>query len=107
MGAASNLTTAEFEQSVKSSTGVSVLDFGASWCGPCQALAPAFEKLASEYQGRAKLFKIDVDAEGDLAAQFDVMSVPTVVFLKDGETKARIQGNYPDKIRAQIDALLG
>ncbi len=107
MGAASNLTTAEFEQSVKSSKGVSVLDFGASWCGPCQALAPAFEKLASEYQGRAKLFKIDVDAEGDLAAQFDVMSVPTVVFLKDGETKARIQGNYPDKIRAQIDALLG
>ncbi|MSR73972.1 MAG: thioredoxin [Planctomycetes bacterium] len=106
MGAASNLSAAEFENSVKTGAGVSVIDFGASWCGPCQTLAPAYEKLATEFQGRARLFKVDVDAELELSAHFEVMSVPTIVFIKDGETKARIQGNYPDKIRAQIDALL-
>ncbi len=106
MGAAKILSLAEFEKDVKRSKGVSVIDFGATWCGPCQALAPAYEKLAGEYAQRANLYKVDVDAEGDLAAAFDVMSVPTVVFLKDGTKVAEIKGNYPDRIRTQIDSLL-
>jgi thioredoxin 1 len=106
MGAAKTLSLAEFEAVVKRGKGVSVIDFGATWCGPCQALAPAYEKLATEYAGKAALYKVDVDAEGDLAAAFDVMSVPTVVFLKDGSKVAEIKGNYPDRIKTQLDGIL-
>lgn len=106
MGAAKNLSLAEYEKDVKRSQGVSVIDFGASWCGPCQALAPAYETLAAQYAGKATLYKVDVDAEGDLAAAFDVMSVPTIVFLKDGNKVAEIKGNHADRIRTQLDSLL-
>lgn len=95
-----------FENEVIKGDGVAVIDFGASWCGPCQALAPAFDKLADEFDGKAFLGKVDVDDHSELAARFNVTSVPTIVFLKGGEKVDAVTGNYPDKIRAKLESLL-
>ncbi len=62
-----------------------VLDFGATWCGPCKRVAPIIEALASEYEGQAIIGKADVEEEEDLAMQFGVRSVPTILYIKGGE----------------------
>jgi thioredoxin 1 len=62
-----------------------VLDFYADWCGPCQTLSPILEEVAREYNGKVKVGKINVDKSPDLATQFQVMSIPTLVFLRNGE----------------------
>ena len=77
------LTADNFNASVAS--GVSLVDFYADWCGPCQAIAPVLDELTTEMEGKANIFKVDVDASGDLSAQFGVMSIPTMLVFKDGE----------------------
>lgn len=106
MGAARVVTSDVFENEVMKSKGLSVIDFGASWCGPCQALAPAYDRIAEEFAGKAFVGKVDVDSEGDLAARFNVVSVPTIVFLKAGQKVDQVMGNHPDLIRSKIKALL-
>ncbi len=106
MGAAKKITTDVFEKEVAKGKGAAVIDFGATWCGPCQALAPALDRLAVDYAGKVLIGKVDVDEEPDLAAQFDVLSVPTVVFFRDGKKVDQIQGNYPDRIRQRIESLI-
>ena len=106
MGAAREITQEVFDSEVSGGTGVAVLDFGATWCGPCQALAPAIDAIAQDYEGRAMIGKVDVDQNQSLATQFGVMSVPTIVFFKDGQKVDQVIGNAPDKIREKIDALL-
>ena len=78
-----HLTTAEFDAAVESAP-LAVVDFWATWCGPCRMLAPVVEKLGEEYGETVLIAKVDVDAEPDLAMRFGVMSIPTVVFLKNG-----------------------
>lgn len=107
MGAAASLKGADFDREVAGATMPVVVDFGATWCGPCQALAPAFEKLAAEFSGKAKLFKVDVDDEGDLAAKFGIMSVPTILFFKGGKKVDAVAGNQPDAIKKKLQALIG
>jgi thioredoxin 1 len=107
MGAAASLKGADWDKEVVKAAVPVVVDFGATWCGPCQALAPHFEKMAGEFAGKAKLYKVDVDDEGDLAAQFGVMSVPTILFFKGGKKVDSVTGNNPDAIRKKIAALLG
>lgn len=107
MGAAASLKTADWDKEVVGAGVPVVVDFGATWCGPCQALAPHYEKLATEFAGKAKLFKVDVDDEGDLAAKFGIMSVPTVLFFKGGKKVDSVTGNQPDAIKAKLKALLG
>jgi thioredoxin 1 len=107
MGAAASLKTADWEKEVTGATVPVVVDFGATWCGPCQALAPHYEKLAAEFSGKAKLFKVDVDDEGDLAAKFGIMSVPTVLFFKGGKKVDSVTGNQPDAIKLKLKALIG
>lgn len=75
--------------------GVMLVDFWATWCGPCRMIAPAIEQLSAEYEGKAVVGKIDVDQCPDLAQQFGVMSIPTVVILKDGKEIARKVGAMP------------
>jgi len=65
--------------------GVSMVDFTATWCGPCQVLGPIVDKLATEFSGKVKIGKCDIDKNPDVAGAFGVMGVPTLVFFKDGE----------------------
>lgn len=69
-----------------------MLDLGATWCGPCKALAPIVEEMATEFEGRAVICKIDVEEAPGVAAQFRVRNVPTVLFLKGGELKDKCVG---------------
>lgn len=107
MGAAKEITKDVFDAEVASGSGIAVVDFGATWCGPCQALAPSIDAMAQEYDGRVLIGKVDVDQSPDLAGQYGVMSVPTILFFKDGQKVDQISGNFPDKIRERIESLLG
>ena len=78
-----HLTNASFDEAVDAAP-LAVVDFWATWCGPCRMLAPVVEKLGEEYGEKVLIAKVDVDAEPDLAMRFGVMSIPTVVFLKHG-----------------------
>lgn len=65
--------------------GVSVVDFWAAWCGPCKIMAPIFDEAAGELKGKVNFGKVDVDSNHELAMKFGVMSIPTMIFFKDGE----------------------
>lgn len=100
-------TADEFKKEVLEA-GVPVLvDFWATWCQPCVILAPVMEELAADYEGRAKIVKVDVDEARELAQNHQVMSIPTVVFFKRGEIKDRSIGAVPKEVLAEkLDALL-
>ena len=77
------VTRKNFTQVV--SSGVTLLDFWAAWCGPCRALSPVIDQLAEQYAGRVTVGKVNVDNENELASQFGLMSVPTLLFFQDGK----------------------
>jgi thioredoxin 1 len=84
-----------FEREVVNASGVTLVDFWAPWCGPCRALAPSLERLAAAFSGRAKVGKVEVDQNPELAERFGVRSIPTLVFFRDGREVDRIVGNLP------------
>ncbi|MCD8376474.1 MAG: thioredoxin [Oscillospiraceae bacterium] len=88
-----HLTEESFDRAVDQ--GVALVDFWADWCGPCKMLAPTIETLAGLYEGRALIAKVDVDAQSALARRFGVMSIPTVLLLKDGAEMDRLVGLMP------------
>ncbi len=77
------LTSANFDATAAS--GVVLIDFSAEWCGPCHEMAPVIDEIEREYQGRAKVCKVDVDSEQKLAVRFRIMNIPTIFVLKDGK----------------------
>ena len=79
-----------------------LLDFWAGWCGPCKMLAPTIDKLAEKYDGKVVVGKVDVDEEQELARQFGVMSIPTVVLFKDGKEVQRTVGVQPQAAFEQL-----
>lgn len=84
-----------------------IVDFWATWCGPCQMVGPVIEELAAEYEGRAVIGKCDVDSNPDLPSQFGVRNIPTVIFLKNGELVNKIVGaNTKEAYKKAIDAIL-
>lgn len=89
-----HLTTAEFDGAVKAAP-LSLVDFWASWCGPCKMLGPVIEAIGEQYAGKVLVAKVDVDAEPELARRFGVMNIPTVVFLKQGREFDRKVGAFP------------
>ena len=78
-----------------SSGSLMLVDFWADWCGPCRMLAPAIEQLAHDYDGKAVIGKVNVDDESELAQRYGVMSIPTVIFFKNGEELERKVGVMP------------
>ena len=86
-----HLTTAEFDTVVDNSP-LTLVDFWATWCGPCRMVGPIIEKLGEKYQDSAVIAKVDVDAEPDLARRFGIMSIPTLVVLKNGKEFERLVG---------------
>lgn len=84
-----------------------LVDFGATWCGPCRALAPIVEKLAGEFDGKLKVGAVDIDQARNTAAQFGIMSVPTLIFFKNGEVVDKITGVQPEaSLRQRIEAVI-
>lgn len=87
------LTIENFDNETKK--GNWVIDFWAAWCGPCRILSPTVEALASELKGKINFGKVDVDAQQELAERFEVMSIPTLLYMKDGQQVDRTVGAIP------------
>ena len=96
-----HLKTAEFDE-IMDAAPLAMVDFWASWCGPCTMLSPTVEALAEQYEGKALVGKVNVDEEPDLARRFGVMSIPTVVFLKNGREFDRKVGVMPAEAFTQV-----
>jgi len=102
-----HVTDATFDDAV-SKNSIALIDFWASWCGPCQALAPTMEELAKELSGKVFVGKLNVDENPETAERFQVFSIPTVLVLKDGAEVDRIVGCVPKKhIEAALKKHLG
>lgn len=86
------LTDQDFEEKVLKNKLPVMVDFYADWCGPCQQAAPVIDKLAGEYQDKLTIGKLDVDANQQTAGKYGVMSIPTVIFFKDGAEVERMSG---------------
>jgi thioredoxin 1 len=82
----------QFESEVLNGQGLTVVDFWASWCGPCKMQSPIVEELAVTYDGRAQICKMDADQNQDTAARYDITSIPTLIFFKGGKEVARKVG---------------
>jgi len=81
-----------FEEEVLKSELPVMIDFYAEWCGPCKMIAPIIKELATEFEGKWKICKIDVDAAPELAQKYNVQSIPTIIYLEDGEETSRLMG---------------
>jgi len=95
------ITDANFSQEVLKSDKPVLIDFWAEWCGPCKMIAPVVEELANEYQGKLKVGKIDVDSNQNVAGQYGIRSIPTLLVFKGGRVVDQIVGAVPKKILAE------
>ncbi len=101
------INDSNFKEVVLDSEKPVVVDFWATWCGPCKRLAPIIEEVAKDYDGRAIVGKCDVEEDEDLAMRFGVRNIPTVVFLKDGQEVDRSVGLVPRAVlEEKINAML-
>jgi len=101
MGSAVAVTDQSFQTEVLDSKVPVLVDFWATWCGPCRAVAPIVEELASEYSGQLKVVKVDVDESQDVAAKYRIMSIPTIMVFKGGQEVERVVGAVPKPMLLQ------
>lgn len=90
-----NITTENFEAEVMNSDRPVLIDFWAPWCGPCRMLSPTISEIAEEYGDKVKVCKVNVDEQGELASTFGVMSIPTLVVIKEGKVVNSVTGVRP------------
>jgi thioredoxin 1 len=105
MGKYIELTNANFADTIKE--GVALVDFWAPWCGPCRMIAPVIEELAADFDGKAKICKVNTDEEQDIAVKFGIRSIPTILFFKNGELVDQMVGAaskqaFADKINGLL-----
>ncbi|WP_353893809.1 thioredoxin [Proteinivorax hydrogeniformans] len=99
-----NVKSSNFDQEVLQNDKPVLVDFYADWCGPCKMLAPVIDEVATEYEGKVKIVKVNVDENQDLAGEYGVMSIPTLVFFKNGEAVDNVGGFMPKKqLTAKIE----
>ena len=97
------VTDSNFESEVEKASGLTIVDFWATWCGPCRMIAPILDQLAADYNGQVKMTKLDVDANIKTATRFNVRSIPMLLFFKGGKVVDQIVGAVP---RQTIEAKL-
>lgn len=101
------VTDATFQVEVLEAKEPVLVDFWAAWCAPCRMLAPTIDQIAQDYDGKAKIFKLDVDHNAQTAARYQVKGIPTLLLFKNGEVKDQIVGaTSKDNIAKMIDAQL-
>jgi len=102
------VTDSTFDEIVLQSANPVLVDFWATWCRPCQMVAPILEELTREYSGKLTIAKLDVDQNQQTAQKYRVMSIPTMIIFKEGKPIANIVGFKPkDKLKQELDAALG
>ncbi|MDR0940658.1 MAG: thioredoxin [Bacteroidales bacterium] len=90
-----NFTDANYKEVLANTKELIVIDFWAEWCGPCKMIAPSVEELANEYAGKALIGKCDVDENNDMAVNYGIRNIPTLLFIKNGEVVDRLVGALP------------
>ncbi|MEN8264949.1 MAG: thioredoxin [Nitrospirota bacterium] len=106
--AVTSVTNDTFGEVVEKSESLVMVDFWATWCGPCKIVAPVVEELAKEYEGKVNFVKVNTDENQDLATRFNIRGIPTLMFFKDGDVKDQVVGAVPKaQLKSKIDSLLG
>ncbi len=102
-----SVTSDNFEETVLRAQNLVMVDFWATWCGPCKIVSPVVEELAKEYEGRVLVAKVNTDENPDLASRYNIRGIPTLMFFKDGKVADQIVGAVPKaQLKSKIDSLL-
>jgi thioredoxin 1 len=107
VGNALKVDESSWDTQVVKSPGLVLVDFWAVWCGPCQMVAPIIDELAVEYNGKVKVLKLNTDENPEIAGQYQVMSIPTILIFKNGQPVERLVGAMPKRrFKEVLDSLL-